>query len=320
MDPSAAEEPTEAVQRLLEKVQELDVLPLRQYGPEQAREMYANIGPAVDGPAVGGVENRSIPGYENGPDVSARIYRPASVDGDGRPTIVFYHGGGFVIGDPDTHDVVCRHVTTETESVVVSVDYRLAPEHPFPAAVQDAYAALEWAADPETPGDEDRLVVMGDSAGGNLATVASLMARDLDGPDIGHQVLFYPTTSRRDDWESIERFGTGYFLEATDMEWFHDAYIQDPIHQANPYANPMEAKDLSGLPSATVITAGYDPLRDEGAAYAAALDDAGVPVTYRNYDDVIHGFVNMIEGVAELDAAAEALEAVADDLDRTFGT
>lgn len=320
MDPDAADEPTDAVRRLLAKVTELDLLPLRQYGPEQAREMYANIGPDVDGPAVGAVEDRSIPGYDDGPDVPVRLYRPDAVADDERPTIVFYHGGGFVIGDLDTHDVVCRHVTNETGSVVISVDYRLAPEHPFPAAVRDAYAALEWAAGADAPGDEDRLVVMGDSAGGNLAAVVSLMARDLAGPRIDYQVLFYPATSRRDDWESMERFGTGYFLDEADMEWFHESYVQDPIHDANPYANPLEAKDLSGLPPATVITAGFDPLRDQGAAYAEALDQDGVSVTYRNYDDVIHGFINMIEGLAELEAAAAALSAVADDLERTLGS
>jgi len=316
MDPTAADEPHPDVQDVLAEIDEVDILPLNQYGAEGAREVYAEMQPDVDGPGVGSVEDRTVPGYDGGPEVPVRVYRP---EGEGPfPTVVFYHGGGFVIGDLESHDITCRYVANETGSVVVAVDYRLAPEHPFPAAVEDCYAATVWAAGAEELDGDGNLAVMGDSAGGNLAAAVSLMARDLDGPEVDRQVLVYPATSRSDDWPSMERFGEGYFLQAEDMDWFHDSYIPDEVHEANPYANPLEAGDLSGLPPATVITAGFDPLRDQGAAYAEALAEAGVDVEFRNYEEMIHGFFTMLEGMAELDDAHAALGGVAEDLDDSF--
>ena len=315
----AADEPHPDVQEVLAQLEEFDVTPLRQFGAEGAREMFADLRPDVDGPDVGAVEDRTVPGFQDGPAVPVRIYTPA---GDGPfPTMVYYHGGGFVIGDIETHDVVCRYLTNALEAVVVSVDYRRAPEHPFPAAVEDSFAATQWAAANvdalEGTGD---LIVGGDSAGGNLAAAVSLMARDwadeegIDAPEIDYQILLYPVVSRDDDWASMEQFGTGYFLDERDMEWFHESYWPNPIHEANPYASPLEAKDLSGLPPATLLTAGFDPLRDQGGAYAEAMREAGVDVTYRNYDDMIHGFFSMQEGLAELETAGEALDAVAADV------
>jgi acetyl esterase len=316
MDPTAADEPHPDVQDVLAEIEEFDVLPLNQYGAEGAREVYSELQPDVDGPDVSEVEDRTVPGYDGGPDVPVRIYRP---EGEGPfPTVVFYHGGGFVIGDLESHDITCRYLANETGSVVVAVDYRLAPEHPFPAAVEDCYAATVWAAGAEDLDGDGNLAVMGDSAGGNLAAAVSLMARDLDGPDIDRQVLVYPATSRSDDWPSMTEFGEGYFLQAEDMDWFHDSYIPNEVHEANPYANPLEAANLSGLPPATVITAGFDPLRDQGAAYAEALAEAGVGVEYRNYEEMIHGFFTMLEGMAELDDAHAALGGVAEDLDDSF--
>jgi acetyl esterase len=316
MDPTAADEPHPDVQDVLAEIEEFDVLPLNQYGAEGAREVYSELQPDVDGPDVSEVEDRTVPGYDGGPDVPVRIYRP---EGEGPfPTVVFYHGGGFVIGDLESHDITCRYLANETGSVVVAVDYRLAPEHPFPAAVEDCYAATVWAAGAEDLDGDGNLAVMGDSAGGNLAAAVSLMARDLDGPDIDRQVLVYPATSRSDDWPSMTEFGEGYFLQAEDMDWFHDSYIPNEVHEANPYANPLEAADLSGLPPATIITAGFDPLRDQGAAYAEALAEAGVGVEYRNYEEMIHGFFTMLEGMAELDDAHAALGGVAEDLDDSF--
>ena len=316
MDPTAASEPHSDVQDVLEEIEEFGVLPLNQYGPEGAREVYSELQPDVDGPDVGAVEDRTVPGYDGGPEVPVRLYRP---EGEGPfPTVVFYHGGGFVIGDLESHDITCRYLANETESVVVAVDYRLAPEHPFPAAAEDCYAATVWAAGAADLDSDGNLAVMGDSAGGNLAAVVSLMARDLDGPAIDRQILVYPATSRSDDWPSMEQFAEGYFLQAVDMDWFHDSYIPDEVHEANPYANPLEAKELSGLPPATVVTAGFDPLRDQGAAYAEALEAAGVDVEYRNYEEMIHGFFTMLEGMGELDAAHEAVDSVAADLDASF--
>ena len=316
MDPTAADEPHPDVQNVLAEIEEFDVLPLNQYGAEGAREVYSELQPDVDGPDVSEVEDRTVPGYDGGPEVPVRIYRPK---GEGPfPTVVFYHGGGFVIGDLESHDITCRYLANETDSVVVAVDYRLAPEHPFPAAVEDCYAATTWAASAEELDGDGNLAVMGDSAGGNLAAAVSLMARDLDGPDIDRQVLVYPATSRSDDWPSMTQFGEGYFLQAEDMDWFHDSYVPNEVHEANPYANPLEAADLSGLPPATVITAGFDPLRDQGAAYAEALAEAGIDVEYRNYEEMIHGFFTMLEGMAELDDAHEALVGVAEDLDDSF--
>ncbi len=315
----AAAEPHPDVQEVLAQLEEFDVTPLRQHGAEGARDIFANLRPDVDGPDVGDVEDRTVPGFQDAPDVSVRIYTPESAGPF--PTMVYSHGGGFVIGDVETHDIVCRYLTNELESVVVSVDYRLAPENPFPAAVEDSFAATQWAAaNADTLDSTGELVVGGDSAGGNLAAAVSLMARDwadhedVDAPEIDYQVLVYPVVSRSDDWESMERFGQGYFLDERDMAWFHESYWPNPIHEANPYASPLEAKDLSGLPPATVITAGFDPLRDQGGAYADALEAAGNDVVYRNYDDMIHGFFSMQEGLAALDTAAEALEAVADDV------
>ncbi len=316
MDPTAASEPHPDIQDVLEEIEEFGILPLNQYGPEGAREVYSELQPDVDGPDVGGVEDRTVPGYDGGPEVPVRLYRP---EGEGPfPTVVFYHGGGFVIGDLESHDIACRYLAAETDSIVVAVDYRLAPEHPFPAAAEDCYGATVWAADTAELDGDGNLAVMGDSAGGNLAAAVSLMARDLDGPDIDRQVLVYPATSRSDDWPSMEQFGEGYFLQAEDMDWFHDSYIPDEVHEANPYANPLEANDLSGLPPATVITAGFDPLRDQGAAYAEALEAAGVDVEYRNYEEMIHGFFTMLEGMADLETAHEAVGGVAGDLDRSF--
>jgi acetyl esterase len=315
-----ADEPHPEVQSVLEMVEAADVLPLHQYGPEGAREVTREMRPDVDGPEVGDVTDRTVPGPENGTEVPIRIYRPRG-EGEGPfPTVVFFHGGGYVIGDLDSHDVPCRHLVNESGCVVVAVDYRLAPEHPFPAAVEDAHAALEWvAANPDEVGGDGRLAVMGDSAGGNLAAVVSLMARDRDGPEIDRQVLVYPAVSPREDWPSRENNAEGYYLEESDMEWFGDCYYGSDVHEANPYAFPLVACSHADLPPATVLTAGFDPLRDEGVAYAEALSEAGVPVEHRNYGGMIHGFFTMLAGPVELDRAHEAVADVAGDLRGTFG-
>ena len=303
---------------VLDAMDAMDLTPFERHGPRGARHLVARLRRPAGEPAVGAVTDRTVPGYEprDGDPVPVRIYRPA---GDGpHPTVLFFHGGGFVFGDLDTHDDVCRHVCAGAEAVVVAVDYRLAPEHPFPAAVEDAYAATEWAATtPDEVGGDGQVAVMGDSAGGTLAAVVTLLARDRDGPDVTHQTLVYPAVEPGQDRPSwAENLGAGY-LTAADFDWFADCYYGSDLHGANPYAHPMAAASHADLPPATVVTAGFDPLRDEGAAYADALADAGVLVTHRNYDDVVHGFFGMLADPS-LDRAHEAMADVTADMRAVF--
>jgi acetyl esterase len=315
---SAAAEPHPEAQAILDRIEALGVLPLADHGPAMARQLFEQVGADAEGPTVGDVSDLTVPGYRDGPAVPVRVYTPDAAAP--HPTLVAFHGGGYVLGNLDTYDVTCRHLTAETGMQVVSVDYRLAPEHPFPAGVSDAYAAVEWAAGASAAGAPDalepdgNLAVLGDSAGGTFAAAVSLMARDLDGPAIDYQALVYPAVARGTDWESMQAFAEGYFLNRTDMEWFEESHLPDPIHAANPYANPLEATDHAGLPPATVVTAGFDPLRDQGVAYANELAAAGVDVTHRHYDDMIHGFFSMLEGDVALERGHEAVSAVAGDL------
>ncbi|MUV89879.1 alpha/beta hydrolase fold domain-containing protein [Halapricum sp. CBA1109] len=260
-----------------------------------------------DPPAVGSVTDGTVPGPDG--DIPVRVYRP---EGAGPfPTVVFFHGGGFVSGSLDSHDAVCRYLARESDCVVCSVAYRLAPEHPFPAAVEDAIAATEWAAQhPDRLDGDGRLAVAGDSAGGNLAAVTTLAARDRDGPDIDYQALLYPGIGVREDQASVRDHG-GTILTRGDIEAFRDWYYGSDIHLENPYGDPARACDHSDLPPATVLTAGHDPLRDGGRAYADQLDAAGVDVTRREYSEMIHGFVSMS---ASIDAATDAIADVASDV------
>lgn len=256
---------------------------------------------------VARVEDRLLPGPAG--DIPVRVYAPST--GGELPVVVYYHGGGWVICNLDTHDGVCRRLANLTGCVVVSVDYRLAPEHRFPAAIDDAYAALAWVAEHagEIGGDASRLAVAGDSAGGNLAAAACLVARDRGGPPLAMQLLVYPVTDHDFETPSMLDAGEGYLLTTGAMRWFWAHYLGDDESAAdNPYAAPMRATDLSGLPPALVITAEYDPLRHEGEAYAARLADSGVPVTCTRYDGMMHGFFQQPE---MLDKAAEAQEQAA---------
>ncbi|MFC4408429.1 alpha/beta hydrolase [Haloarchaeobius iranensis] len=309
-----AEEPHPQVQALLTMIESMDVPKLHEMSPQEARAtMDPLFARAAGEEPVGAVEDRAIPGPDG--DVPVRIYRPET-EGP-QPTVVFFHGGGFVIGTLDTHDAVCRALTNEAEAVVVSVDYRLAPEHPFPAAVADAHAATEWASDNLGElGGNGFLAVAGDSAGGTLAAVTCLLARDR-GPAIDHQCLVYPATASDGDPESFpsrEENADGYFLETADMEWFFEQYIADEFDAYNPLAFPLQARDCSGLPPALVITAGFDPLRDEGRAYAERLEAAGVDTTYREFEGMVHGFVSML-GDPGVDTARAGIEAIAAELD-----
>jgi acetyl esterase len=281
--------------------------------PEEARAGFRLLTVDLRRPEtivpVASTEDVAIPGPAG--DIPVRVYRPEA-DGE-LPTVLFIHGGGFVIGDIDTHDNQCRAVCRDIEAVVVSVGYRLAPEAPFPAAVEDALAATQWTADHvgELGGDPARLALAGDSAGGNLAAVVAQLARDAGGPPIAAQLLIYPGVDFREDgdYPSREENAEGFFLTLEDMVWFRDHYkgSSDP---ADPRLSPLLADDLSGLPPAIVVTAEYDPLRDEGEAYARALEAAGVPVILHRYDGLIHGFFDL--GALSPAAAAAVDETCAD--------
>ncbi len=246
-------------------------------------------------PELASVKPLSIPGPAG--TIPARIYTPKVLrkSDSGAPGLVFFHGGGWVIGDLDTHDVVCRKLAAEGELIVVSVDYRLAPEHKFPAAVDDAIAATAWVA--KNAGqlglDAANICVGGDSAGGNLAAVVAIDARDNKGPALRGQVLVYPATDFRGSHPSHSEPETSILLTHSVIKWFADHYVRDEADKENWRASPARVKDLSGLPAAYVMTAGADPLRDEGDEYAKRLKEAGVPVAYKHYPGQFHGFFTM---------------------------
>lgn len=277
---------------LLDQLAAAGMPPIGSLPPKDTREAFAGIS-AFNGPQVpmARVEERAIPG-PNG-EIPLRIYTPTS--GSSFPVIVYLHGGGWVIGDFETHDGICRHLAKEASAVVVAVGYRLAPEHKFPAAPEDCYAATAWVAAhaAEIGGDAKRIVVGGDSAGGNLTAAVCLMARDRKGPKIAYQLLIYPVTDHSFETPSYRENAMGYLLEKNSMTWFWGHYLSDAKDGENPYASPLRAKDLKGLPPAHLITAEFDPLRDEGEAYGKRLQEAGVPVQMKRYDGLIHGFAMM---------------------------
>ncbi len=279
---------------LLELLAVTQAVPMHEGTPEQAREAFRSLAVGARPPGavvpVGGVEDLVVPGPAG--DLAARAYRP---DADKPvPTVVLFHGGGWVIGDLDTHDNLARSLCRDCEAVVVSVDYRLAPEAPFPAAVQDAVAAVRWVGEHLADlGGDDRLAVAGDSAGGNLAAVVAQQLRDSGGPALAAQLLVYPATDVLGDYGSRTENAEGYFLDLPTMGWFLQQYAADPAAHTDPRLSPLHAESLAGLPPAVVVTAEYDPLRDEGAAYADALRAAGVEVDYRCFDGMIHGFMDM---------------------------
>lgn len=309
-----ADEPRADVQQVLDALEAMDAPDYHELAPPDARDLRRGFFDADDPLGeVASVTDRTVPGP--GFEIPVRVYTPT---GDGpHPVVVYFHGGGFVLGTLDSRDPICRTVASDAEAVVVSVAYRLAPEHPFPAAVEDAYAATEWVADNpgEFDADPDRLAVAGDSAGGNLAAAVSLAARDRDGPEIAHQALAYPVLDYRETgYDSHEENAHGYFLEEAGMEWFDGHYVDSWVQRANPYLSPVAAASHADLPPASVVTCGFDPLRDEGLAYVDALEDAGVPVTHRHYDDLIHGVMSMVADPVDIPSGHEVLAAFAEDL------
>lgn len=252
-------------------------------------EMLRGSPPPTDNPVpVDAVTERTIPGPAG--DIRLRIYRSGT--GDALPLLLFMHGGGFVLGNLDTHDEMARMLTAATGCVTVSVDYRLAPENPFPAAVDDCFAALQWTAAhaQELGGDAQKLTVIGDSAGGNLAAVMALRAREDNGPQLASQVLIYPVTDLTAPMLPAPD-GEFYVLNPGTRQFFNSAYLREEADAKTPYVSPLFAVDLHGLPPALVVTAEYDPLCAQGEAYAERLRQAGVKTTLTRYDGAIHGFV-----------------------------
>jgi acetyl esterase len=263
--------------------------PMSQQSPTEARASFRALAVDLRDPAllpeVAKVEDTTIPGPAGA--IPVRIYRPHA-DGP-LPTVAFFHGGGWVVGDLDTHDLTCRTLANDAATVVVSVDYRLAPEHPFPAAAEDALAAATWIADHlDELGGSAMLGVAGDSAGGNLSAVVAQRLRD----KVGAQLLIYPATDVPGEYASRVDNAEGYFLDLDTMLWFLEQYVGDDTELTDPLLSPLHG-ELAGVAPAVVVVAGFDPLRDEGIAYAEALDAAGVPVTLRRFDSLIHGFVDM---------------------------
>lgn len=270
----------------------------------ELRSLMNGPSPFAAGDEVASIEDLRIEG-PGGP-LRLRIYRPLTSSIGPLPVTLYFHGGGFVFGPVEGHDNVCRTLAHRAGTLVVSVDYRLAPEAPFPAALEDALTALEWVLDHavDLGGDAARIAVAGDSAGGNIATVLAHQAAER-GIALRHQLLIYPVTDCRFDTGSYGSFAEGYLLSRPMMRWYWRQYLGDLAQAANPAASPLRQQRLDAMPATTLLTAGFDPLRDEGRAYAQALNDAGVAVSWREWADHIHGFVSMLGAI---DAASEALD------------
>jgi acetyl esterase len=304
-------------ERVLELVRLSGRPPYEELTPPEARALFLAGGKVLSPQPqqVAEICELSAPRGSGGA-IPLRLYRPLGTFAKSAlPGLVFFHGGGWVIGDLESHDPLCRHLANASGCTVVSVDYRLAPEHKFPAAVEDCLAATEWVA--ETGAslgiDSERLAVGGDSAGGNLAAVTSLLARDRGSPPLRYQLLLYPPLDFAGKHPSRSRFAEGYLLTRATMRWFSEHYLRRPEDAASWSASPLQAADLAGLPPAFVLTAGFDPLCDEGVAYAERLRQHGVAVNHRHVPDQIHGFLLMGKivraALSELDRAGEALRA-----------
>jgi len=289
------------------------------FGVAEARRLYreSRLGLAPPPVAVDEARDFSLPGAAGA--VKARYYRPlGEKPGDPLPAVVYFHGGGWTCGDLDTHDSVCRGIAVHGRCAVVAVDYRMGPEHKFPAAVEDAVEAVRWVrANAALFGiDAARLVVAGESAGGNLAAVAAIALRD-SGPALAMQVLVYPVTDQAADTDSLKRFASGYSLTRELLRWYQNQYLRDDRDRDDWRASPLRAKDLSRLPPAYVVTAGFDPLLDEGKAYADRLAQSGVSVVYECFEGQIHGFLPLGGAIA---AARHAHYRIGQMVRARFGT
>jgi acetyl esterase len=281
---------------------------------EETRKLHAYF--SAEAPAVGSVREMAIP--HHGATIPARFYRPlGSPARSTLPLLVFFHGGGWTVGDLDSYDPLCRTLANEAQCGVLSVDYRLAPEHPFPAAVDDAYAATAWASEHARALGVDgaRIAVGGDSAGGNLAAVTTILARDRGAPALVFQLLVYPATDQGSERPSWKQFGRGYLLDLESIRYFQKKYLSHARDYHDWRASPLLRSDLAGLPPALVITAGFDPLLDDCVAYSQRLRAAGVEVEYRCFDGMVHGFLTLGKMFA---AAGEASNLAARALTKAF--
>ena len=303
------------VKTLMERMQALNLPSAPTATPAELRESVRQRSVALPKEDVASVREHRVP--VDGGEITVRAFTPRGAGP--LPALVYFHGGGWVTGDLDTHDAICRTLANAAGCVVASVDYRCAPEHVFPAAAEDSYAATRWVVEHarDLGVDPRRVAVGGDSAGGNLAAAVALMARDRGGPALTFQVLIYPVTDTSFDTASYRDNGEGYTLTRVGMQWYWDQYVPKAADRVNPYAAPLRAASLAGLPPALVITAEYDPLRDEGEAYARRLVDAGVRVTQTRYPGAIHAFFRMTN---VLDIARAAVAEVTAALQKTWGT
>jgi acetyl esterase len=266
---------------------------------------------------VGKIQNIAIPGP--GGDIRARVYAPIAGGSESLPAMVFFHGGGFVVGDLDTHDGLCRLIAHEGGFVVVAVDYRLAPENKWPAPLDDAIAATRWifANAPSLGIDAGRIAIGGDSAGGHLAACVTQAIKASGGLKLAFQLLLFPGTEFTTDTGSMNRYAVGYLMEKQTIEWFYSQVLPDDADRLSPKVSPLLSKDFSGLPPAYIMLGGYDPLHDEGLAYADKLKAAGVKVTVADYSDMVHCFIYLQSVLPQAhDAMAKAAEAVAQALDQ----
>ncbi|MEZ6050719.1 MAG: alpha/beta hydrolase [Planctomycetaceae bacterium] len=302
-------------QAFLQRMAEDHVPPIHEMTIEQVRSMVLPI--AGEPERVGGVLSEVVPSASG--EIPVRVYTPlidtAELDEmetpeTGRPMLMFFHGGGWVTGSIETHEAICRRLANECRSLVISVDYRLAPEHKFPAAIDDSYAATQWALNraEHLGGDPARLFVCGDSAGGNLAAAVCLRAREEDGPAVRGQILIYPITDFNFDTPSYTENASGYHLTADNMRWFWQQYLADESDGKHPLASPLRASDHSGLPATLMVTVEADPLRDEGLAYADALATAGVHVDQIHCLGMVHGFFRRLD---TFDRAGRLVEEIA---------
>ncbi len=300
-------------EELLKRAAESGTPGLGEGTPEEGRDIFATTTQllGLSAPQVKDTQEIQISG-PNGP-IRTLVITPDGVETNNLPLFIYYHGGGWVIGSPETHYEECCHYANEAQCIVLVPDYRLAPEHPFPAAPEDCYAVLQWAADnaEKLGADKSRIAVGGDSAGGNLSAVVAQMTKQRSGPELALQLLIYPATRMGSATQSYKDFEDGYFLTAKAMNWFFGHYLKKTEDWDNLLASPLLNDDLAGLAPAYVMTAGFDPLRDEGRAYADKLKAAGVPVEYVCYEGQIHGFASMAGALDEarsfLDEAVQVL-------------
>jgi len=294
---------------VIERAAQAGLPPYYSLSASEARRLYKETRGALSPPVPEVAAVRALAASGPAGPIPLRLYRGLGAAAEAPlPALVYFHGGGWTIGDLDTHDIVCRTLANKARCAVVAVDYRLGPEHKFPAAVDDCVAATRWVAGQGAALgiDAARIAVAGDSAGGNLAAVVAITLRDAGGPPLAFQALAYPATDQRMDSASHSKFGEGYLLTRQNMLWYRNNYLA-PADYDDWRASPLRAADLADLPPAHIITAGYDPLVDEGQAYSDRLIAAGVPVLYECFEGMAHGFITMGGAVAAANHAVYRL-------------